>query len=61
MTKYFRNYCAAFGGALIGYWARELDTTIGRILFTLGVILLVSACISEARNAKKDKENQDEK
>ena len=29
MKKYFRNFCAAFGGCLIGFWARSLDTTIG--------------------------------
>ncbi len=56
MKKYFRNFCAAFGGSLIGYWVWSLDTTIGYLFFTLGIILLVGSLISEIRNKKKDKE-----
>jgi len=58
MKKFFRNSCAAWGGCLIGFWARSLDTVIGCLWFTLGVILLVTALISENRNAKKDKEDK---
>ena len=58
MKKYFRNFCAACGGCLIGFWARSLDTTIGCLLFTLGIILLVGSLISEDGNKKKDKEEK---
>ena len=58
MKKYFRNFGAAFGGCLIGFWARSLDTTIGCLLFTLGIILLVGSCIADARNKKKEKEEK---
>ena len=58
MKKYFRNFGAAFGGCLIGFWARSLDTTIGCLLFTLGIILLVGSLTSEDRNKKKDKEDK---
>ena len=56
MNNYFRKVCAAFGGCLIGFWARSLDTTIGCLFFTLGIILLAGSWISDARNKKKDKE-----
>ena len=58
MKKYFRTFCAAWGGCLIGFWARSLDTTIGCLFFTLGIILLVGSWSSAARNAKKDKEDK---
>ena len=52
MKKYIWNFCAAFGGCLIGFWARSLDTIIGCLLFTLGIILLVGSLISENRKNK---------
>ena len=58
MKKYFRNFCAAFGGCLIGFWVMSLNTTIGYLLFTLGIILLVGSLISETRNKKKDKDEK---
>lgn len=58
MKKYFRNFCAATGGCLIGFWVRSLDTTIGCLFFVLGIILLLGSLISDARNAKKDKEEK---
>ena len=55
MKKYFRNFGAAFGGCLIGFWARSLDTIIGCLLFTLGIIFLVGSLISEDKHKKEDK------
>ena len=55
MKKYFRKFCAAWGGCLVGFWVWSLDTTIGCLFFTLGIILLVGSWISSARNKKKDK------
>lgn len=59
MKKYFRNFCAATGGCLIGFWAKSLDTTIGCLFFTLGIILLVGSLIAETRNKKKDKKENE--
>lgn len=53
MKKYFRMFCAAWGGCLIGFWAKSLDTTIGCLFFILGIILLVGSCIAENRNKIK--------
>ena len=56
MKKKFRVFCAACGGCLIGFWAKSLDTTVGCVLFTLGIILLVASLVSEARNKEDNKE-----
>ena len=56
MKKYFRNFCAALGGCMIGFWARSLDTAIGCLFFTLGILLLVGSLISESKSKKKEKE-----
>lgn len=53
--KFFQKSCAAWGGCLIGFWLWSLDTDIGRLFFTLGILLVVGAWISAARNTKKIK------
>ena len=58
MKKYFRNFCAALGGCLIGFWARSLDTAIGCLFFTLGILLLVGSLISESKSKKKRKKKR---
>ena len=58
MKNYVRNFCAALGGCLIGFWAKSLDTAIGCLLSTLGILLLVGSWTSEARNEKKEKEEK---
>ena len=56
MKKRLPVICAAIGGAMIGHWAWYLDTIIGCLVFTLGIILLIGSCIADARNKKKGKE-----
>lgn len=56
MKKKLPVICAGIGGAMIGHWVWYLDTIIGCVFFTLGIILLVSSLVSDARNKKKDKE-----
>ena len=56
MKKRLPVICAGIGGAMLGHWAWYLDTTIGCLFFTFGVILLVGSCIAESRNKKKDQE-----
>ena len=58
MKKRLCVFCAAWGGCLIGFWAKSLDTVMGCLFFVLGIILLVGSCIAETRNEKKDKEDK---
>ena len=53
MKKVFQVICCAVGGGMIGFFANRLDTVIGCVFFTLGVILLIS---SIALVSKQDKE-----
>ncbi len=55
MKKIFQIACCALGSGMIGYFANQLNTIVGSILFTLGVILLV---ISIILISKQDKENK---
>ena len=54
MKKVFQVICCAVGGGMIGFFANQLDTVIGCVFFTLGVILLVGSIILVS---KQDKEN----
>ena len=56
MKKFFRVFCCTTGGALIGFYAKLLDTTIGCLFFTLGILLLVSSLAAISKEEKKDKE-----
>lgn len=51
---------SCFGAFWICFWARSLDTVIGCLCFTLGVIVFVAswiAVIKDIKKNKKDKEN----
>ena len=43
---------------MIGYWAKWLDTAIGLLLFTLGVVLVALSLISIGKEAIKEKEEK---
>lgn len=58
MKKRLPVFCAAWGGCLIGFWAKSLGTAIGYLFFALGIILLVGSWSAETRNKKKDKEDK---
>lgn len=58
MKKVFYVFCCGAGGALIGYWAKSLDTVIGCLLFTLGVILIVGSIILLSKETKNGKEEK---
>lgn len=55
MKKAFQVICCAIGGGMIGFFANRLNTVIGCVLFTLGVILLVASIIMVS---KQDKDNE---
>ena len=58
MKKIVYAFCCGAGGSLIGYWAKSLDTVIGCLLFTLGIILVVGSCIALSKETKNDKEEK---
>ena len=58
MKTIFRGFCCGAGGSLIGFWAKSLDSVIGCLFFTLGVILLVGSLISICKERKADKEEE---
>ena len=58
MKKVFYAFCCGAGGALIGYWAKSLDTVIGCLLFTLGIILIVGSLTSLSKETKNNKEEK---
>ena len=58
MKKFFRVFSCATGGALIGFYAKLLDTTTGCLFFTLGVLLLAGSLFSISKAEKKDNEEK---
>ena len=45
MKKVFQIICCAVGGGMIGFFANQLNTVIGCVFFTLGIVLLVGSII----------------
>ena len=43
MKKALQISLCALGSGLIGYFANQLDTLVGSICFTLGIIMLVGS------------------
>lgn len=58
MKRAFRFFCCGIGGSMIGYWAKWLDTAIGSLFFTLGVVLVALSLISIGKEAIKEKEEK---
>ena len=58
MKKVFQVICCAAGAGMIGFFANQLNTVIGCVFFTLGVVLLVGSIIPVSQ---QDKDNTDEK
>ena len=54
MKDFIGIACCAAGGVMVGFFANRLDTVVGCVCFTLGVVLLVGAGVSLS---KKGKEN----
>ena len=45
MKKAFHVICCAAGSGMIGFFANQLDTVVGSVCFTLGIVLLVASII----------------
>ena len=55
MKKMIQLICCAVGGGLIGFFANQLNTGVGSLCFTIGIVLLVNSIILIS---KQDKENK---
>ena len=55
MKKMIQLICCAVGGGLIGFFANQLNTGVGSLCFTIGIVLLVNSII---HISKQDKENK---
>ena len=55
MKKILQIMCCAVGSGMIGFFANQLNTGVGSLCFTIGVVLLVNSIILVS---KQDKENQ---
>ena len=53
MKKVLQVICCALGSGMIGFFANQLNTVIGSVCFTLGVVLLVASIVIIS---KKDNE-----
>ena len=54
MRKIIQVICCAIGSGMIGFFANQLNTVIGCVCFTLGVVLLVTSIF---KINKKDNSN----
>ena len=45
MKKILHNICCALGSGIIGFFANQLNTVYGCVLFTLGVAMLVASML----------------
>ena len=45
MKKILQVLCCAVGSGMVGFFANQLNTVAGSVLFTLGVALLVCSII----------------
>jgi len=55
MKKVIQAICCAVGGGMIGFFANQLNTVIGCVFFTIGVVLLVSSIILVSKEDKGNK------
>ena len=55
MKNVLQVICCAVGSGMIGFFANQLNTGVGSLCFTIGVVLLVNSIILIS---KQDKENQ---
>lgn len=45
MKKTLQIICCAVGSGMIGFFANQLNSVVGSVCFTLGVVLLVGAIV----------------
>lgn len=54
MKKALQVICCAVGSGMIGFFANQLDTVVGSVCFTLGIVMLVASTITMVKKDNKD-------
>ena len=54
MKKVLQVICCAVGGGMIGFFANQLNTIVGSVCFTLGIVLLVASIVIISKNDNTD-------
>lgn len=54
MKKILQVICCAVGGGMIGFFANQLNTVVGSVCFTLGIVLLVASIIAISKKDNTD-------
>ena len=55
MKKVLQVICCAVGSGTIGFFANQLNTGVGSLCFTIGVVLLVNSIILISKQGKENK------
>ena len=55
MKKILQIVFCSLGGGMIGFFANRLDTVVGSVCFSLGIVLLVGSIIFVSKQDKEDK------
>ena len=54
MKKVLQVICCALGSGMIGFFANQLNTIVGSVCFTLGIVLLVASIVIISKNDNTD-------
>lgn len=54
MKKVFPVLCCALGSGAIGFFANQLNTVLGCVCFTFGVVLLATSIVIISKTETKD-------
>ena len=57
MKKLLPVACCGFGAGMMGAFANRLDTTVGAVVFTAGVAILVLSVPAIFRQEKKNRKS----
>ena len=55
MKTMIQIICCAVGSGMIGFFANQLNTGVGSLCFTIGVVLLVNSIILISKQGKDNK------
>ena len=55
MKKVLQVICCALGSGMIGFFANQLNTVVGCVFFTLGIVLLVGSIVLLSKQDKEEK------
>ncbi len=54
MKTMIQIICCAVGSGMIGFFAKQLDTVVGSVCFTLGIVMLVASTSIMCKKDNKD-------